>query len=394
MSLFAYQALHAGGKSRKGVIDAQSLHEAKERLRQQGVMVTRIQEKRSRGNSGDLNRNQLLQFTVQLSRLIQCRVPLFDSLQAIEEQSREEGYGSVILGICNRIQAGDSLSNAMRSYPKSFHQLYCAMISAGELSGSLDTVLDKLAQLLDKQMKLRKQMSTALIYPAVLVVFCLAVTSFLLTFTVPSIENLFSDQQVNGFTLVVMGASHLLRSWWWLLLLGFGASVASLFYYARTKHGKSKLHLLSLRLPVVKQLVTQSTLARFARTVGTLQESGVNLIDSLQLARGVLIQPQFEECMIRAEQRIIEGGSLSRELRKEPLIPTLATRMLAIGEESGEMAPMFHRIADLYEEDVEKSITRLVALAQPVILVVMGAIIGVVMLAILLPMTDMSSFFN
>lgn len=394
MSLFAYCALHKGGRTRKGVIDAQSLHEAKERLRQQGVMVTRIQEKRSRGRSGDLNRNQLLQFTVQLSRLIQCGIPLFDSLQAIEEQSREEGYGSIILGICNRIQSGDSLSNALRSYPKSFHQLYCAMVAAGELSGSLDKVLDKLAQLLDKQMKLRKQMATALIYPAILVLFCLSVTCFLLTFTVPSIENLFDGQQVNGFTLVVMGVSHLVRRWWWLMLLGFAGGVVTLVYYIRTPHGRIKIHFFSLKFPIFKQLVTQSTLARFARTVGTLQESGVNLIDSLQLARGVLVQPQFEECMVRAEQRIIEGSSLAKELKREPLIPQLATRMLAIGEESGEMAPMFHRIADLYEEDVEKSVTRLVALAQPVILVVMGAIIGVVMLAILLPLTDMSSFFN
>lgn len=394
MALFAYQALHKGGRSRRGVIDAQSLHEAKERLRHQGIMITRIAEKRGGRRGSELNRGQLLQFTLQLSRLLQAGIPLFESLQVIEEQHRGEGYGSVILAICNKIQSGASLSDAMRSYPKSFHQLYCAMVAAGESSGSLDKVLDKLGQLLDKQMKLRKQMTTALIYPAVLCFFCISVTCFLLTFTVPAIENLFEGQQVNSFTLIVIGASRMIRGWWWLMLLLAAGGAAALVYRIKSPKGRLQMHLLSLRLPIVKQLITQATLARFSRTVGTLQESGLNLINSLQLARGVLLQPQFEEVMVRAEQKIIEGSSLAKELRREPLVPQLASRMLAIGEESGEMAPMLHRIADLYEEDVEKGIARLVALAQPVILVVMGAIIGVVMLAILLPLTDMSALMN
>lgn len=392
MALFAYQALQKKGRQRGGVIDALTLHEAKEKLREQGILVTEIHPQKEEKKSRDLSHGQLMQFTLQLARLVDSGLPLYESLSAIEQQSRGERYSSILLSLCNKIESGSSLSDALCHYPNSFPPLYCALVAAGESSGTLSEVLDKLASLLERQMRLRKQIINAMIYPAVLLSFCLVVTLFLLTFAVPSIENLLGEQQSHGITLIVVGASHLLSRFWWAGLLLLVGTIFGLRLFGKSPKGRMALHRLSLRLPLVKQLVIQATMARFMRTLATLQEGGITWIESLRIARRVLLQPVFEEFFERAEQRIIEGSSLGEELQEEPLIPSMAAKMVRIGEESGRITPMLYRIASMYEEEVEKSLPRLVALAQPIILILMGAIIGAVMLAILIPLTDMSTF--
>jgi general secretion pathway protein F len=393
MAVYSYQALQTSGKSKRGVIDALTLEEAKEKLRGQGVLVTQIESHTIAQRRGEFSGQQLVDFTHQLARLVDAGLPLYDALAAIEEQSRDERYASILLGICDRIQAGSSLSEALRSYPKSFPPLYCAMVSAGESSGTLGSVLDKLSTWLDRQMQMRKQMINALIYPAVLFCFCMIVVFFLLTFAVPSIESLLGEHPSNAITSIVIGASHLLSHYWWaLLLLAFTAFFGARYWFKSAK-GKMALHRTALRLPIVKQLVIQSALARFMRTLATLQEGGITWIDSLRLSRQVLMQPLFEEIIERAEERIISGSSLGVELRKEKLIPPMAAKMVMIGEESGHITPMLYRVASMYEEELEKNLPRIVALAQPIILIAMGGLIGMVMLAILIPLTDMSTFF-
>lgn len=393
MTLFAYTALRGGGKAAKGVIDALTLHEAKEKLRAQGVMVTKIAQQRRERRSGHLSKAQLIEFTDQLARLIESGLPLFESLSAIEEQSRGERGAAIYLSLCDRIESGSSLSEALEEFPKSFPPLYCALVAAGESSGSLGEVLIKLSELLERQNRLRKQIINASIYPAILLCFCLVVTLFLLLFAVPSIESLIGEQQSHGITLIVIGASHILSKYWWALALLAVAAPFLLRTQIRSKKGKALLHRLSLRLPLVKRIVIETTMARFMRTLATLQEGGITWIDSLRLSRRVLVQPTFEAIFERAEQRIVEGSSLGAELQKEPLVPLMAAKMVRIGEESGHITPMLYRIAEMYEEEVEKSLPRLVALAQPLILILMGVIIGGVMLAILIPLTNMSTFF-
>jgi general secretion pathway protein F len=384
MPLYSYRYINHTGKRRRGVIDAFSLAEAKDKLRAQSVMVIRLAEEEHPSRRHNLRGQALVTFTTQLAQLLGAGMPIFEGLSALEEQLRGEPAHRVVVTLCEQIKAGSSLSEALRRRPDSFNSLYCAMVAAGEASGSLDTTLTRLASLLARQLRLRKQVITALIYPSVIATFCTLVTFLLLTFAVPSIENLLEGRPLSPFTAAVLATSHFLSHRWLIYLPLLAATAYFLWRHARH---------LAWRLPLLKTLLIQSSLARFSRTLSTLQRGGLPMIDSLRLARGTVPHPALAAAIERAEARIVEGASLGAELQKNPLIPKLVGRMLRVGEESGNITPMLEQLADLYEGEVERTITRLTALAQPLILLVMGGIVGIIMLAVLLPLTDVSSFF-
>lgn len=392
MALFHYQSLDSSGKKRSGIVEAAGEREAKIKLREQGVIVTRIKLKNSVNKRENLKGDALLAFSVQLSQLINAGVPLYESLTAIEEQSRGESYHRITLSLCEQIRNGTSLSGAMLTYPESFDKLYCGMVAAGEAVGALGPVLEKLTYFLERQMKLKKQIITAMIYPAILGGFSMIIIALLLGFVVPSLEGIFADRKLNTFTSAILGLSHLFRDYWWvyipLLISGLIWSVWKL----RSPQGKEWLEKAVLKVPLLKSLAIQTAVARFCRTMGTLLQGGLSMIESLRISRGVMKNIVLEKEVQIAEGRIIEGHSLSQELSRSNYFPNLVSRMLAVGEESGTSVAMLNRIADMYEQELEKTLDRVMALAQPIILMVMGLIIGSVLLAILLPLTDVSSF--
>ncbi len=391
--LFQYRYIDGKGRKRKGLIDALHFEDAKEKLREQKILLTSLAQTSMRKKKGhQISQQALINFTTQLSSLLKAGLPLYECLLSLEEQYRQEAFHPILLSLCSQIKEGGSLSEAMSYYPDSFNRLYCSMVAAGESVGSLDLTLEKLSTLLNKQSKLKKQIITALIYPALLFAFSGVVMLLLLTFVIPSLEMLFEDRQVNRFTGLVMHCSRFLtHKWPYYLPLMIGAGVGSYIALTSAK-GKRWIQRGLLRVPFLKTLITQTAIARFARTMGTLLQGGVSLIQALQISRKVMRNPFFEEVIERAETKIIEGSLLSLELKKSPLIPTLVPRMLAIGEEGGNAQDMLQKIADLYEDEVEKNLTRLTALAQPVILVFMGGIVGLIMIAVLLPLTDVSAF--
>ncbi len=392
MPLYQYQAIDSQGKKRSGIIDAHNERDAKSLLREQNIMVTKLTLKKRVRAKENLKGEHLLSFTIQLSQLVGAGVPVYESLVALEEQYRGEPFDRVILTLCEQIKAGTPLSEAMSGFPDTFDRLYCSLIRAGESVGALDVVLEKLSELLAKQDKLRKDIMTAMIYPAILAGFALLVIGLLLGFVVPSIEGIFADRKLNTFTEFVIGASHFFRNWWWIYLPITAGAITWFVYKIRTPTGRLWFERQLLKLPLIRRMLIQAAVARFCRTMGTLQKGGLTIIDSLQIAREVMHNATLEEEIRRAEKRIVEGSSLSEELSKSRWIPRLVPRMLAVGEESGTTVAMLNKVADMYEDSLEKTLARIMALAQPVILIVMGTIIGSVMLAILLPLTDMSSF--
>lgn len=392
MPLYAYQALDSKGKKRKGLIDAHNESEAKEKLRDQRLMVTALNLKRGAASRENLRGENLLNFTVQLSQLVSAGVPIYESLVALEEQYREEPFNRVILSLCDQIKTGTPLSEAMAGFPGSFDRLYCSMITAGESAGALDIVLEKLGELLAKQQKLKKDIATAMIYPSILAGFSLIVIGLLFGFVVPSIEGIFADRELNRFTQLVINISHFVRGWWWVYIPLTGALVASIVLKLRTPAGAGWMERQLLRLPLIRTMIVQAAVARFCRTMGTLLKGGLTIIDSLRIARETMKNGTLEEEVKKAEARIVEGSSLSAELAKSKYFPNMVSRMLAVGEESGTTVTMLNKVAGMYEDNLDKSLAQVMALAQPVILIVMGTVIGGVLMAILLPLTDMSSF--
>ena len=391
MPLYQYQAMDSKGKRKNGLIEAQSERDAKEKLREMGVIIIKLSLKTGKKSQQNLKGDKLLGFTLQLSQLVGAGVPLYESLVAVEEQCRNESYHRIVLSLCEQVKAGTPLSQAMASYPDSFSTLYSSMISAGEAVGALNIVLDKLTTLLSKQIKLQNDIITAMVYPGILACFSFLIIIILLTFVVPSIEGIFAERKLSGFTVLVLSVSHFLSNYWWIYIPILAGGVAYAVYVLKTPDGKLWLERNLLKMPLIRTLMIQAAVSRFCRTMGTLLLGGLPLIESLKISRGVMRNTTMAEEVKHAEARIIEGSALSKELARSKLFPPMLAQMLAIGEDSGSVVVMFNKIAEMYELDLEKTLNRLMALAQPAILIIMGAVIGTILLAILLPLTDVSS---
>ncbi len=394
MLSFSYRSMTLDGQKKSGIIEAAFFEEAKEKLKEQKLIVISLKEKKLlfQRKKQAIKGEHLITFTTQLSNLLLAGMPLYESLLSITEESKRDHFYSTLIKLTEKIKAGFSLSKAMEEFPTSFDSLYCSMVHAGESVGSLDKTLEKLALLLTKQNRLKKQLLTALIYPMLLCTFSFALIFLLFIFVIPSLETLFADCDVNSFTRLVMKVSHFTTRGWPIYipsLIGLGFLGNYLF---RKKSVRLNLHKLSLKLPILRTVIIQKEVARFTRAMGTMLSGGVSIIDALQISRGVMRSPIMAAEITLAETRIIEGSLLSIELKKSPWFPPLVARMLSIGEEGGKVNEMLEKIADLYEDEVDKTLTRLTALAQPVILLIMGGVVGIIMMAVLLPLTDVSAF--
>jgi general secretion pathway protein F len=392
--IYSYKAYTKQGKKAQGSIEASSIQEAKEKLRHMQLLIAKLAPQKKALKKQQLSRQNLLIFTSQLAQLLSAKIPLYESLLALEEQSREESYHPVIMGLTERIRRGSSLSQAMQEFPNSFSTLYRALITAGEAVGNLELALNRLNYFLSQQAKTNKQLVSAMIYPAILALLLIVAACVLVGFVIPALETLFEDKQIPRFTQIVLSTSHFLRDWGILLLGAFVAGIFLFIYRLRNPTTKQKLQRLVLHVPLVNRYVLMASLGRFARTLSTLLDGGLPIVLSLGFARQSLNNIRLEEIILRTEQKIIEGIALSQELSKHKEIPPLFYRMVSIGEESGKLAAMLSQVATLYEEDTERILARIVTLAQPVLLLLMGVLVGGVLLSILMPLSSFGAAAN
>ncbi len=391
MGLYRYRALTVNGKKHSGMINADTIDLAKERLRQERILVTKIFECQ-RNREVVLSSSLLLLFTRDLSLLLHASLPLYESLQALEEKYRGSKMHPFYLEVCDRIKHGRSLSQALEAHPKSFNQVYISMVKAGEETGFLPNIFDQLSKLIAKQEKLKKQIQAAMTYPTFLASFCLIIIIALFYYLIPSLQDLFEDKQLHPMTSVVIALSNWVQLYGGYLAAGILGGIACLVVAIQQAKGKAFLKNLGLKIPILKKMMTLSVLLRFTKVFSVLLTNGVSMLQALALSRKSMNHPLFEEVVKKAEKKIIEGKQLSRELQSSPLFPKLFIRMLAVSEEAGNISEMLENIGDIYEQDLEKSLTRFTSLLQPIMLLVLGLIVGVVLLSVLLPLTDVSSF--
>lgn len=391
MAVYAYQAFTPKGKKTSGSIEAASLQEAKEKIRQMHLLLSKLELQKKAQKGQRLNRDSLLIFTSQLSQLLSAKIPLYESLVALEEQGREEPHHPVLLGLTERIRRGSSLSEAMADFPGSFSSLYRALISAGEAIGNLELSLNRLNAFLVHQTKIQKQLVSAMIYPALLACLLVVAICILVGFVVPSLEALFQDKSIPQFTQTVFNISGFLRDWGVLIVILAAACITYLYFRLKNPKAKAKIQKFFLRMPLISRYMILSSLGRFARTLSALLDGGLPIIASLSFSKEALNNARLADIMKQAEEKIIEGVPLSHELSRHPEIPPLFARMVLIGEESGKLPTMLAQLATLYEEETERTLTRLVTLAQPLLLLMMGGLIGGVLLSILLPLSSFGS---
>ncbi len=394
MPLFQYEALNAEGRKQTGVLEADSLQTAKERLRSSDTLVTKIALAQQKKQQIVLGRVFRLSFTRELAQLLKAGLPLYESLKTIEEKYRKDKAHPVLLDLIDRLKQGQAFSSVLKAYSESFDEIYQAMVQAAEQTGSLPEVFSQLTYLLERKDRLRKQILSATTYPAFLGVFSLLVFVGLLFWVVPSMEDLFDGKQVHPLTQLVLQLSSFARHNVSFIVAGLGSVGVLLWGLLRKKVCRVRIHSALLRAPLLKTIFLQSALARFARAGSLLLVSGIPLIETLRLTRAALHHPILEAASLTVEEKVLEGGSLYREMHLTGVFPLLVIRLLSIAEETGKMDKAFEHLADIYEEELEKSLSQLTTILQPALLLFLGVVVGIVVLSILLPLTDVGSFIN
>ncbi|MBM3200895.1 MAG: type II secretion system F family protein [Chlamydiae bacterium] len=392
MPLYRYEALSLEGKKHKGMINADCLEMAKERLKKQKIIVTSLEKQKIKGAISNLSKASLLDFTRDIANLLSSGMPLYESLVIAEEKSLHSKEHPLFLDLCDQVKQGKKLSDVLAHYPKTFDSIYISMVRAAEESGSLADVFMQLTKVIARGEKLKKQMVGALTYPAFLCSFCLVVVVALFVFIIPSMQELLEGRRLHPLTECVLSISRFLSVYGNWIGLIFAVQALFLFLFFRSRKGKEACKKGLLYIPLVKKMVSQAVMIRFSRTLGILLKNSVALPTALRLSAKVMDHPTFSEVVERAEKKIMEGKKLSMELGQSKWFAPMVVKMIATAEEVGKIDDMLLHIAEIYEEDLEKSLQQFTSLLQPIMLLLLGLIVGVVLLSVLLPLTDVSSF--
>ena len=400
MAAFEYIALDPRGREQKGLIEADSPRQARQLLREKQWSPLEVKQAKSKENTGGggfafgrgLSARDLALVTRQLATLVQAALPIEEALRAAAAQSTSQKIKSMLLAVRARVMEGHSLAASLREYPSAFPELYRATVAAGEHAGHLGLVLDQLADYTDQRQQSRQKIQLALLYPVILLVASLAIVVLLLGYVVPDVVKVFvnTGQQLPALTTGLIAVSELVQRWGWLMFVGLVAAGFAMRQALRDDKIKRRWHALILRIPLVGRLARATNTARFASTLAILTRSGVPLVDALGIAAAVIANLRIRDKVIEAAQRVREGGSLTRALDATGEFPPMMLHMIASGEKSGELDQMLARTARNQENDLAAQISLLVGLFEPFMLVFMGAVVLVIVLAILLPILSLN----
>ncbi len=404
MPVFEYKGLISGNRSTRGMVDADSARAAQIKLRAQGIYPTHLAEGRTRSSTSEaLSRLKLpvrrvpaldlSLFTSQLATLIGAGIPLVQSLSALTEQIENRRLKTIAGRVRESVNHGSTLADAMAEHPQVFNQLYQAMVRAGESAGALELVLTRLSKYIEGQMELRNKVISAMMYPLIMIGMSLVVMGVLLVKVIPTIAGLLDDlnQPLPLPTKLVIAASELVTDWW----LPAGATLAILFLvgsrYVHTERGRLVWDRLRLSLPAMGRVVRYVSISRFARTLATLLEGGLNIVLALDISKTVAANAVIGAAIDDAKTAITKGATIAGPLRQSGQFPPMVMHMVAVGEASGELGTMLAKVADTYDELVENSLDRFTALMGPILLIVVALVVVMVILSTLLPLMNLTA---
>ncbi len=405
MPVYRYKGVAAGNRAVAATIDAESLRSARSKLRADGIFPTEIIEGKTRGQTSELlHRLQLPQlrripdldlsmFSSQLATLISAGVPLVQALSALTEQVERERFKNVIGRVRESVNEGTSLADALGGFPYVFDQLYCSMVRAGESSGALAPVLQRLAEYVENRMVLRNQLINAMIYPVLMLVFSAGVAGVLLVKVIPNITSMLRDmkQELPLATRVVIVLSDVVTHYWFPVLIALAVTFIVWSRVIRTEAGRMRWDGFTLRLPIFGRLIRYVAIARFARTLATLSAGGVSIVPALEISKEVASNAVIGRAIDDAKEAITRGSSIAGTMRTSGQFPPLVTHMISVGEASGELPAMLGKLADSYDDQVSNALQRLLALLGPVLLIFVAMVILLIILSTLLPLMNMTS---
>ena len=408
MPVYEYTALDRAGKNVAGIIDADSTVAARQKLRASGKYPVEVKETTAKAKSESaagvslpslfnrVNHDDIHALTRQLATLLNAGIPLVGALDALMEQTTSPPLKKIIAQIKESVNEGNSLTVSITRHPKLFSNIYINMVRAGEASGSLDVVLDRLAEFGEHQQALKGRFQAALVYPIFMAIIGTGVLFFLLSFVVPNLTRIFTEmKQVLPLpTTILIWFSDFMRSYWWAILVVIVASIFGIREFIKSPKGRHIWDTLKLHLPVIGQINRKIALSRFGRTLGSLLQSGVPLITSLEIVRNIVNNVLIGAVIDEAMEDIQAGKSLNLALSRSIWFPPVFRQMVSVGEQSGDLEGMLHKVADAYEREVETRITGMTALIEPIMILFMAAIVGFIVISILLPIFEMNQMIN
>jgi len=396
MSLWEYTAKNATtGQIMKGQLEAQSRDEVVTHIRKNRMILVTVREAPTqiKFNIGGtrISTRDIVIFTRQFATMINAGLPLVQSLSILAQQTENKALKDVTRAVVFDVEAGNTLADAFAKQPKAFSGLYVNMVAAGEAGGILDTILLRLATFLEKNDALMRKVKSAMIYPGVILSVAVIAISVLLVLVIPVFENMFAsvNMELPLPTRVVIAASDFLTSYWWLVLGVIAAFVFALKRWYATANGRKQLDTLMINAPVIGDVIRKSAVSRFTRTLGTLISSGVSILDGLEITAKTSDNRVIHDAVMESRQSIAGGETIAAPLERSKVFPPMVISMIAVGEQTGGLDEMLSKIADFYDEEVDVAVGALLSLMEPVMIVVLGVIVGGMVVAMYLPIFDM-----
>ena len=416
MATFQYEAMNTVGQAVKGTVDATSSEEAISKIRAMGNFPTKIRERSGKSSKGPravagaavagpaaarprptrkvgkVSPKLLTQFTRQLSTLQDAGLPILRSLRILQEQQKPGMMRIALRLVGEDVEAGASLSEAMGRHPKAFDRLYTNMVRAGELGGVLDLILQRLADFMEKSQALRRKIIGAMIYPAAVITFAALIVTGLLIYIVPKFATIFSDmgEKLPAATRMLLGLSEWMKTSGWMLLVFVPIGYVIVTRLLRkSEAGAYFLDRIKIAIPIMGQITSKSSVARFSRTLGTLLSAGVPILDALNITAETAGNEVFTRTLKNVRESIREGENIARPLRQARIMDAMVVNMIDVGEETGELDKMLEKVADTYDGEVETMVSGMVSLLEPVMVITLGVIVGFIVVALFMPMVGM-----
>lgn len=403
MPEYIYKAKASSGSIAEGTIEAQDQKTAVERLRSKNMLVFEISEKKDSALSDLIKKinpfkpkvksKELVVFSRQLSTLVGAGVPIVQGLTILVEQIENPYFKQIVGKVREDIESGSAIAEALAKHPDAFGELFINLIKAGELGGILDTILERLADYQESANELKGKVKGALVYPAVVSIVAVGVTMFLLIFIIPTFGNVFKEfgKELPLPTQILLDLSDILKKYIIFLILGIVAVIVGIKQFYKTDMGSKKIDKLLLNLPIFGALLRKVAIAKFTRTFGTLVKSGVPILEALETVAHTSGSRVIEMAVIDAKEAIREGEKIADPLGKSGVFPPMVMQMISVGEETGNLDAMLHKIADFYDAEVDTAVEGLTSMIEPLIIVFMGVVIGAIVIAMFMPIFNMSS---
>lgn len=394
MAEFAWEARATNGDIMKGVMIADNKAAVEKRLRSQQLNPQKVSKRLSLKFGSAIDAKDLVKFVRQFSTMIGAGLPLVQCLDILQAQEENPIFKATLIDVKQTVEGGATFSDALRRHPKIFDDLFVNLVHAGEVGGILDTILDRLAIYIEKNVKLKRQVKGALTYPVSVIIIMFGVMGVLLTFVIPAFENMFAefgakDKLPKLTKLVIVTSNYFMKYLPFIALGGIGLIVLFTNLYRRPA-GKRAVHALMLKTPLVGTVIQKITVARFSRTLGTLLASGVPILDAIEIVAKSAGNVIVEEGLMYARAKISEGRNLADPLSELPVFPGMVVQMVAVGEQTGALDQMLNKIADFYEDETDVAVAALTSLLEPIMMVIIGSVVGTVLVAMYLPIFELA----